>query len=223
MTAHVKGSKRRIMGRIRVVSGGVTGQIAGLDPEFPQLRVATPADCVIDCLLDIWADRERWWVPLTGGGLSLHMIRSVQVVDAAVRWADVSRAELKRSARGRFCRRRLQRIWRHVRHGADSIYETATRLCLQVGFPKCELQYCHFDGNRLVTISDLCWPMYKVAVFYDGRHHNNPQVYDLDTAKVNFLQSQGWTVIRLQKGDLRDYRRLRAYVMQMLERGGFRC
>jgi hypothetical protein len=52
------------------------------------------------------------------------------------------------------------------------------------------------DG-RLVTVPDFAWPDVQLAVYCDGyQYHGEREALELDAAKRNYLQREGWTVLQ---------------------------
>ncbi|MDU0479640.1 DUF559 domain-containing protein [Staphylococcus chromogenes] len=225
-TIHEPGRERRRIGEhIRVLDHQPTA-FAGLDPAYPGLLVADPATCVVDCLQDIACRRATWWVDRVEG-LDFESVRAIQVIDAAMRFAEVTPEQLRAAARNRYCARKLNRLLDRCRWGAESPYETTTRLILEPVAPGVVLQREHYlmdrpSFGRLVTISDLCWEEFRLAVFYDGASHLEPTIWDIDAEKVAILQSQGWRVLRVNRAMLRDPHELRRRVLILLRQGGFK-
>jgi very-short-patch-repair endonuclease len=64
------------------------------------------------------------------------------------------------------------------------------------------------------------WPQWRVGVEYDGeRHWTNPTDYANDIERLEFLASQGWTIVRVSGRQMRyDHpgiqRRVRAALAQ---------
>lgn len=48
----------------------------------------------------------------------------------------------------------------------------------------------------LITVPDFTWPDMKLAIYCDGyQYHGDRDVLELDAAKRNYLQREGWTVL----------------------------
>ncbi|MGV0793936.1 endonuclease domain-containing protein [Mycolicibacterium sp. XJ1819] len=87
--------------------------------------------------------------------------------------------------------------------GAESPKETELRLLLvRGGLPRPVTQIR--VGKRRV---DMGWPQWKVGVEYDGEQHwTNPDDYADDIERLEFLASQGWTIVRVSSRQLRYQR-----------------
>lgn len=96
--------------------------------------------------------------------------------------------------------RRLRIVLDLVDGGAESPKETELRLLLvRDGLPQPVTQIR--VGKRRV---DMGWPQWKVGVEYDGEHHwTNPDDYAADIERLEYLASQGWTIIRVSARQLR--------------------
>jgi very-short-patch-repair endonuclease len=84
--------------------------------------------------------------------------------------------------------------------GAESPKETELRLLLvRDGLPRPVTQIQ--VGKRRI---DMGWPDCHVGVEYDGEHHwTNPSNYADDIVRLEFLASQGWTIVRVSARQLR--------------------
>ena len=59
-------------------------------------------------------------------------------------------------------------------------------------------------GKRRI---DMGWPDCNVGVEYDGEHHwTNPNNYADDIVRLEYLASQGWTIVRVSARQLRHAR-----------------
>ena len=96
--------------------------------------------------------------------------------------------------------RRLREVLDLVDGGAESPKETELRLLLvRDGLPRPITQIR--VGRRRI---DMGWPQWKVGVEYDGEHHfTNPDDYADDIERLEFLASQGWTIVRVSARQLR--------------------
>lgn len=88
--------------------------------------------------------------------------------------------------------------------GAESPRETALRLLLVLaGLPRPVTQHVVRDASgRFVARVDLAWPLLKVAVEYDGAHHDSPERIRRDRARLNALRRCGWTVLVVDRAQL---------------------
>ena len=88
--------------------------------------------------------------------------------------------------------------------GAQSPKETWLRLLLiQAGLPRpqTQIQVCDEFGNTFAYL-DMGWASMKVAVEYDGDHHQSDRrQYTWDIRRLEVLECLGWIVIRVVAGD----------------------
>lgn len=87
--------------------------------------------------------------------------------------------------------------------GAESPKETELRLLLvRDGLPRPVTQIR--VGKRRV---DMGWPQWKIGVEYDGEQHfKNARDYADDIERLEYLASQGWTIIRVSARQLKHDR-----------------
>ncbi|ERG65559.1 MULTISPECIES: endonuclease domain-containing protein [Agrococcus] len=92
-----------------------------------------------------------------------------------------------------------------VRVGSESPRETLVRLLIMGALPEPTLQHEVFDATGLfVARLDASWPPLKLAVEYDGEHHNDPAQQERDRIRREKLRALGWHVIVITKDDLAD-------------------
>ena len=124
------------------------------------------------------------------------------------RRAPLSVQELRDGLRRYNGARGLQRARRAlalVRVGAESPRETLVRLLILGALPEPMLQHEVFDASgTFVARLDLSWPALKLAVEYDGEHHNEPEQRARDEVRLERLRALGWHVISITKHDLED-------------------
>lgn len=90
--------------------------------------------------------------------------------------------------------------------GADSPRETWLRLLLtDAGMAPEDTQIEVFAGTRMVAKVDMGWRSLKIAVQYDGRHHQTERgQYVRDRRIQHELQALGWIVLRVIAEDSAD-------------------
>lgn len=147
-------------------------------------------------------------------GRRLPFVDGVQRIDALMNATHVkveevlALAEGYRGARGV---RRLRLILEYVDGGAESPYESSTRIMLVTnGFPEPETQIEVADASGTVFARlDMGWPEYRVAVEFDGAQHwtdSEQRSWDIDRQAM--LEALGWTVIRVSAGLLHGRRQV---------------
>lgn len=114
-------------------------------------------------------------------------------------------ADRHRGARGLV---QLRRALSVVDSGAESPYETKTRLLLVANGlprPQTQIEVLSEWGTVLARI-DMGWQEWKVGVEFDGAHHwTDPaqRTYDID--RLAELEARGWIIVRVS-ADLLRYR-----------------
>jgi hypothetical protein len=101
--------------------------------------------------------------------------------------------------------RRLSSTLGLVDGGAESPYETMTRLLLiRAGFPPLQTQIKVFDHRGMLFARiDMGWPEYLVGVDFEGAHHwTNPRQRSWDVERFAKLPELGWIDERLTSGIL---------------------
>jgi very-short-patch-repair endonuclease len=109
--------------------------------------------------------------------------------------------------------RRLRQTLALVDGGAESPYESLTRLLLlQNGFPAPKTQVVVLDRYGFVFARiDMGWPEYKVGVDFEGAHHwTDPKQRSWDVDRFAGLPELGWTDVRLTSSIL--HRRPRTFL-----------
>ncbi|ORA15132.1 hypothetical protein [Mycobacterium arosiense] len=105
-------------------------------------------------------------------------------------------AKRHRGARGL---RRLREVLPLVDGGAASPKESWLRLLLiEAGFPKPATQIPVNDGWRTLSLLDMGWEEFMVAVEYDGdQHRTDRKQFVKDINRLARLTDMGWIVIRV--------------------------
>lgn len=141
-------------------------------------------------------------------GRQLSLAEGVQRIDALMNATDVKVGDVEQialrhpGARGL---RRLHRTLEFVDGGAESPYESLTRLLLvRAGFPRPQTQIRVLDPNgRVIARIDLGWAEYRVGVDFEGAHHwTDPRQRNADAERYWLLPRLGWNDIRLTSGML---------------------
>ena len=103
--------------------------------------------------------------------------------------------------------RRLREVLALVDGGAESPYESKTRLLLmQAGFPPPETQIQVFDEHGSVFARlDMGWRQWRVGVDFEGAHHwSDPRQRSRDIERFARLPELGWHDVRLTSGILHN-------------------
>lgn len=142
-------------------------------------------------------------------GRRLRGTEAVQRIDALMNATRLDLADVEQIAaahpgvRGLVALRRTLRL---VDAGAESPYESLTRLMLvRAGLPAPHTQVPVVDEHGLViAYVDMGWPDLRVAVEYDGAQHwTDPRQRRRDIERLADLDRLGWIVIRVSSDMLR--------------------
>jgi Protein of unknown function (DUF559) len=140
-------------------------------------------------------------------GFTTAVIRLDALVHATgLKVADVDLlADRHRGARGLV---QLRRVLPMADGGAESPYETKTRLALIAsGLPHPQTQIeVRGDWGIVLARIDMGWEEWKVGVEFDGTHHwTDPVQRTHDIDRLAELEARGWIIIRVS-ADLLRYR-----------------
>lgn len=143
-------------------------------------------------------------------GRRLPVDQAVERIDALMNAADVKAEEIDAViARHRRVRglRSLRTVLKLVDGGAESPYETKTRvLLLRNGFPAPQTQIRIADRYGVVVARlDMGWRQWRVGVDFDGAAHwTDPAQRERDVDRYWVLPELGWTDIRLTSSMLHN-------------------
>lgn len=136
-------------------------------------------------------------------GRRLGRNEGVQRIDALMNATNVTVADIEavtRRHRGARGIRQLRKTLALVDGGAESPYESLTRLLLiDAGFPRPQTQIpVYDDGGFLIARIDMGWPQWRVGVDFEGAHHwNDPRQRDWDVERYAKLSELDWVDVRL--------------------------
>lgn len=138
-------------------------------------------------------------LPLPAAVAALDMLARI-CPDVVVRCTAVARR--RPGARG-ICQ--LRTVLDLVDPGAESPRESRLRVLLvRAGIPRPETQVVVTHSGRFVARVDLGWPRWRVAVEYDGAHHDAPDRIRRDRERLNRLRLAGWTVLVVDRYQMRS-------------------
>lgn len=178
-----------------------------------ETQCATGGIAVSQALRDVLTQNAKWWLPdlrwLEGKlGLSSVEIRAVQLLDAVRRFLPHDALDASDVfVAGQVNRKRVVKLVELSTPLADSPIESLLRLLLRSVLPDLRPQVVLMDSSYPdlpVATADLWSPSARIAVFYDGDHHDDPQQRHIDARVDRDLRSQGIHVLRFTKWDLRD-------------------
>lgn len=177
------------------------------DPSFPAMQVVDPATAAAQCLATIMKRTKTWWVPDVPG-LEPRQVRAVQFIDAFLQCTELTKEEIRDGARHRVGRRSLEELLGLSDYGAQSPMETVLRLIVRDMLPAGHRWTSQVEVQRKrpgeTTTPDLACRTLKVALYYDGAHHDGAAQTDTDFRLFQELKDLGWEPVRVNKGLLAD-------------------
>ncbi|AHW65640.1 hypothetical protein CGLY_16020 [Corynebacterium glyciniphilum AJ 3170] len=191
------------------------------DPEFAEMRAVTAATAAAQCLAMILTGKKTWYVHDVPGMEDRH-VRAIQFIDAMYQCTHLTAELILDGARGIVCRRTLKRLLTLTDYGAQSPMETVLRLVVRDELPdgyRWTSQVRIDLGNGRSTVPDLACPELGIALYYDGRHHDEPGQTDTDFMLFQKLKNAGWEALRVNRKLLADLEEL----MEQLQGAIFRA
>lgn len=118
---------------------------------------------------------------------------------------DITPEDIERCIRNIRARgiRKLRAVLGHATAGADSRYETLTRLeLLQLGVTTFKTQVDLYDERGFIGRFDLVDEERRLIIEYDGeQHRTDDRQYAKDEERIRRAFAAGWRVLRLRKND----------------------
>lgn len=109
------------------------------------------------------------------------------------------------SLRGRRGIGRAREALSQIRVGSDSPPETLMRLMIVgAGLPEPELQIRTDPHDPHSPAGDAGYRREKIVIQYEGEHHFSPEQQAEDQWRNAHFEGQGWTVVLVNRVDLRD-------------------
>lgn len=89
---------------------------------------------------------------------------------------------------------------------AESVQESRLRVRLVLaGLPKPVSQHVIEREDGFIGRVDLAWPELRIAVEYDGRHHQDPDQLHKDRTRLNRLvTTDGWIILHITSRRMRE-------------------
>lgn len=192
--------------------------------DLPPETTCTSAEVALArALIGVLRGRTTWWIPSARWfehytGLTAPELRALQLLDAVQRFLKTNplRAMSPGShpvfAPGQLNQRQVRRLFRLSARQADSPIETLLRVLIQTVLPdvrpqvplwNATLQGHAVDEEIPMTTADLWSDTAKIAIFYDGKHHDSDDQRHIDAKVDRHLQTQGIRVLRFTSRDLK--------------------
>jgi len=165
-----------------------------------KIRCTSPTRTVVDCAAAGLLDGEALW-DLVDSALCKKLMQPSRVVRASGRaWASA------RSSR-RLGLERLERaldVWRSGAPAGSPPEARLQRKLIEWGFPRAERQVEVFDeAGKFVARADVGIRELKVLFEYNSDEHHGPRFWLADDARQGRLEELGWTVVVVDRFDLR--------------------
>lgn len=162
------------------------------------LTVAAPPVAVVQALQLIRSQRCAW--PVIASEDEEVSVRAIQLVDACRRFLGLTPEAIAAAGVGRVNNRWLASVLKASSALADSPKETEMRLLAakvarEFGL-ELEEQVEFWKNGKLVTRADLAFPGTKIALYYDGIHHDDASTRLRDTSVDLYLTSIAWRPLR---------------------------
>jgi hypothetical protein len=166
---------------------GVIGHRLAMGFEHLTLRRGLP----VPSIAETWAQ--------LGGVLGVD--RLVAAGDAILTRADADIDDLAAAAHRlrRQGAEKLRTALPLLRKGAESPRESIVRvILLSAGLPEPELNWTLTDGRgKFIARLDMAYPVFRVAVEYDGRQHTDVAQFRRDADRWPAIAAAGWLLIRV--------------------------
>jgi len=165
-----------------------------------QIPCTSPTRTVVDCAAAGLLDGETLW-DLVDSALCKKLTQPSRLVRASGRAWEAARGPRRR------CLENLERaldVWRSGAPAGSPPEARLQRKLIQWGFPRAERQVEVFDEEgRFVARADLGLRELKVLFEYNSDEHHGPRFWLADDAREDRLAELGWTVVVVDRFDLR--------------------
>jgi predicted transcriptional regulator of viral defense system len=165
-----------------------------------KIRCTSPARTVVDCASAGLVSGEDLW-DLVDSVLHKKFIQPSKLIQASERAYRPSRG------RRRAHLERLERtldVWRSGAPPGSPPEARLQRKLIEWGFPRAERQIEIFDEDgKFVARADVGIRELKVLFEYDSDEHHGPRCWLADDARRERIEELGWTVIVVDRFDLR--------------------
>lgn len=211
---------RPVFRRIRPTT---RAQVVRPDPQMPSMKVVDPATTAVQCLWSILSGRHRW-KHRTLPGIPDRIYRAVQFVDAFTQCCRLTHDDIRHAGAGRIDARTLDTVLSLSDYGAQSPMETALRLTvlplLPPGFRWSSQVESDADGATLPggTVPDLACVELRIALYYDGGHHDSLEQRETDLRLTRSMMDAGWEVCRFTRHGIRSTAGVRRDVSAAVQR-----
>ena len=193
------------------------------DRRLPALQVVDPATTAAQCLWSILHGRHSW-SHLRLPGINDRLHRAVQFVDAFTQGTGLTHEGIGAASADRVDARTVGDVLGMCDYGAQSPMETTLRLIVAPLLPEgfaWESQVREDAGGRILpggTVPDLACRELRVALYYDGGHHDSLKQRETDLQLTQAMMNDGWEVCRFTRHGIRSTRGVLRTVGEALDR-----
>jgi hypothetical protein len=165
-----------------------------------RIRCTSPARTIVDCAAAGLVDGEALW-DMVDSALCRKLVGPSRLVRAS---DEAGAAVRGRRRRGLEKLERALDVWRSGAPAGSPPEARLQRKLIEWGFPRAERQVEVFDENgKFVARADVGIRELKVLFEYDSDEHHGPRFWLADDARKERLEELGWTVIVVDRFDLR--------------------
>jgi hypothetical protein len=165
-----------------------------------RIRCTKPTRIIVDCAAASLVEGEALW-DLVDSALCKKLMQPSQLVRASgIAW------EASRGARrqGLENLERTLDVWRSGAPAGSPPEARLQRKLIEWGFPRAERQVEVFDEDgKFVARADVGIRELKILFEYDSDEHHGPRFWLADDARRERIEELGWTVVIVDRFDLR--------------------
>lgn len=165
-----------------------------------RIRCTNPTRTVVDCAAAGMVDGEALW-DLVDSALCKKLMQPSRLVRASGRALPASRGP--RRVHLEQLERTLD-VWRSGAPAGSPPEARLQRKLIEWGFPRAERQVEVFDEyGKFVARADVGIRELKILFEYDSDEHHGPRFWLADDARRERIEELGWTVVVVDRFDLR--------------------
>jgi hypothetical protein len=165
-----------------------------------RIRCTNPTRTIVDCAAAALVDEEGLW-DLVDSALCRKLMQPSRLVRASGRAREMSRGARRAGVE------KLERaldVWRSGAPAGSPPEARLQRKLIEWGFPRAERQIEVFDEDgKFVARADVGIRELKILFEYDSDEHHGPRFWLADDARRERIEELGWTVIVVDRFDLR--------------------
>ena len=165
-----------------------------------RIPCTTPIRTVIHCAASGLLEGEALW-DLIDSALCKKLMQPSRLIRSSGQAWEAARSTKRRRLEGL---ERALDVWRSGAPAGSPPEARLQRKLIEWGFPRAERQIEVFDGDgKLVARADVGIRELKVLFEYDSDEHHGPRCWLADDERKDRIEALGWTVIVVDRFDLR--------------------